>query len=49
MANEAKFYFLAPGFDYPVGSIALGNIIVNISEPHETYFTPTPTDINTRK
>lgn len=47
MANQPKYYFLIPGFDFPVGSVKLGSIITNLNEPHNVHFTAEEGDIDT--
>jgi hypothetical protein len=45
MANEVKYYFLAPGFDFPADSVTLGSIITDLSQPHVAIFTPENSDM----
>lgn len=37
MSNKVKTYFLAPGWDFPIGSIQLGSIIASPSFPHRSF------------
>lgn len=50
MANQTRYYFLAPTWDFPpplVGPIRLGNVIASLKTPERALFTPlSSTDLN---
>ncbi|KAF4628163.1 hypothetical protein G7Y89_g9987 [Cudoniella acicularis] len=46
--NSNKTYFLVSGWDFPVGSIELGSIIANPTQPHIALYNPKPNDIDTK-
>jgi hypothetical protein len=47
MSNKVKTYFLVPGWDFPVGSIRLGSVIANPSQPHIALWTIEAAEIDT--
>jgi hypothetical protein len=44
-----KYYFLVPGYDFPISSVTLGCIITDLTQPHDAYFTVEEGDIDPTK
>lgn len=47
MSNRVKTYFLVPGWDFPVGSIQLGSVILDLSYPQRALNSGKPITIDT--
>ncbi|KAK0637407.1 hypothetical protein B0T17DRAFT_504751 [Bombardia bombarda] len=45
--SSTKTYFLVPGWDFSTGSVPLGSIITNPTQPQLALFRPSPDDIDT--
>ncbi|KAK3691975.1 hypothetical protein B0T22DRAFT_446110 [Podospora appendiculata] len=45
--HSVKTYFLVPGWDYPAGTVLLGSVITNPTQPQLALFRPSVDDIDT--